>query len=201
MKSLVMAIVVGLTVSTVATAAPLGPKVKGVYDANHNVTFSAKKARHHYRYHAHRSGLLATGDIAVVGHRSSMCARITGHLSCGCETASYFGVRNAVYASGRHDLDLASNWRYLPQSPGPCVGCAAYRSGHVMAITGGGPGGWTVKDFNSGRGLTHTYTTASFRGYRFAHPQDLHLADRGGHQRHARRHHQRLVSTTTLSAH
>jgi hypothetical protein len=201
MKRLVMAIVVSLSVGAVANAAPLGPKVKGVYDANHNVTFSAKRHHHHYRHGAHRSGLTATADIAVVGSRSSLCARAVGHLSCGCETASYFGVRHSVYANGKHDLDLASNWRYLPQSPGPCVGCAAWRSGHVMAIVGGGPGGWQVKDFNSGRGLTHSYSVASFRGYRFAHPQDLHLAGRTTHHRYARHPHQRIVTTQTFSAH
>jgi len=123
----------------------------------------------------HRSGLRATTEISATGHRSVLCMRATGHLSCGCDTASYFGVRLSVHRNGKHDLDLAENWRYLKQSPVPCAPCAAWRRGHVLAITGGGPGGWHVKDFNSGRGVTHEYVTASFPGYRFAVPADLRL--------------------------
>jgi hypothetical protein len=123
----------------------------------------------------HRSGLRATTEISATGHRSALCARAVGYLSCGCDTASYFGVRVSVHKNGKHDLDLAWNWRYLKQSPGPCAPCAAWRPGHVLAITGGGPGAWHVKDFNSGSGITHEYMTASFPGYRFAVPADLRL--------------------------
>jgi hypothetical protein len=126
-------------------------------------------------YAYHRSGLRANEEIAVVGHRSSTCAHAVGGLSCGCDTARYFGVRISVHRNGKHDLDLASNWRYLKQSSGPCVGCAAWRSGHVMAIVGGRPGAWEVMDFNSGHGRTHSYTVARFPGYRFAVPADLQL--------------------------
>jgi hypothetical protein len=190
MKRLVMAIVVGTLGWSVASdaQAPRPQIVEGVYDANHNVTFSAK--RHRMRTGHHRSWLLAPTEISAVGHRSSLCARAVGHLSCGCDTASYFGVRRSVYANGKHDLDLASNWRHLRQSPGPCVNCAAWRPGHVMAIVGGGPGGWRVMDFNSGHGITHEYVVAHFRGYRFAHPQDIQLAGRSV------RHHRRYAAHT-----
>lgn len=134
-----------------------------------------------------RSGLQASSGISAIGYRSSLCAAATGHLSCGCDTASYFGVRISTYPNGRHDLDLASNWGYLNQSPSPCVGCAAWRHGHVMAIIGGGPGGWRVRDFNSGRGVTHEYVAASFPGYRFAIPADLKLSEHRIARHHGKR--------------
>ncbi len=135
-----------------------------------------------------RSGLTARSEITTVGYRSALCATATGGLSCGCDTASYFGVRISVRADGKHDLDLASNWGRLKQSPGPCVNCAAWRNGHVMAIIGQEAGGYKVRDFNSGKGKTREYVAARFPGYQFAIPADLKI-DYSTYS--ARRHHVR----------
>lgn len=137
-------------------------------------------------------------EIVITGGRSAAC-RVDGNLTCGCETALYFGVRNNLYPNGKHDLDLASNWRFLEQSSVPCAGCAAWRNGHVMAIKSiDANGNLMVMNPNSGHGLTREYKVSSLPGYHFAIPADLSL--RGRHvtilrsphrSRHAARRHHR----------
>lgn len=95
---------------------------------------------------------------------------IVRRLWCGCGTARKLGLSN----SDGH-LNLASNYgRYFVQRSAPCAPCAAWRSGHVVAIVSGHPGAWRVYDPNGGprdhRGIRQAieYTASSLRGYRFA---------------------------------
>ena len=56
------------------------------------------------------------------------------------------------------------------QEPGPRVGLAAVRSGHVMYIEGqSGDGQWIIRDYNSGGGLSRIHVR-SVRGYVFVNP-------------------------------
>lgn len=80
------------------------------------------------------------------------------NLSCAHRLAAYWGLG--------HGLDAVDTWPHrFAHASGPCIGCAAYRSGHIMGIIGGGPGAWVVADFNSGEHLNREYTISHFPGY------------------------------------
>ena len=69
-------------------------------------------------------------------------------------------------------LNLAWNWaRLFPRAAGPAPGVAAVRGHHVMYIeAAAGDGRWTVRDYNSGRGLSRVHIR-DVRGYVFVNPR------------------------------
>ena len=84
------------------------------------------------------------------------------HAGCGC------GTSLRVFGKIIPRYNLASNWSdFPPAMPGP--GMVAYRSGHVKVITGGGPGGYTCYDPNSGGGVAHS-GPCSIAGYHVVNP-------------------------------
>lgn len=135
--------------------------------------FSARvHHRHGKRSYSRRN--VNYGGVSVAGGRPSGCP----HAWCGCGTSLH------VFGRIIPELNLASNWRrFPPASPG--AGMVAWRNGHVMAITGGGPGAWTVYNPNSGDGVAHVHTT-TLAGYHIVNPNggiaSNHIRTR--HERH-----------------
>ena len=103
----------------------------------------------------------AAGGGTVIGARPSGCP----HAYCGCGLRKFLGLADKR-------LNLASNWaRLFPRVAGPRAGVAAVRSHHVMYIEGrAGNGGWLVRDYNSGGGLSRVHVR-DVRGYIFVDPR------------------------------
>ncbi len=103
----------------------------------------------------------AAGDGTVIGARPSGCP----HAYCGCGLRKYLGLSDKR-------LNLASNWaRVFPRVAGPRAGVAAVRNHHVMYIEGrAASGGWLVRDYNSGGGLSRVHVR-DVRGYIFVDPR------------------------------
>lgn len=99
-------------------------------------------------------------NTTIIGSRPAGCP----HAYCGCGLRKFLGLTDTR-------LNLASNWgRFFRHEPGPRVGLAAVRSGHVMYIEGqSGDGQWIVRDYNSGGGLSRVHVR-SVRGYVFVNP-------------------------------
>ena len=97
----------------------------------------------------------------VIGRRPEGCP----HAYCGCGLRKYLGLNDAR-------LNLAYNWaRLFPRVATPGPGLAAVRGGHVMYIeAAAGNGQWTVRDYNSGGGLSRLHTR-DVRGYIFVNPR------------------------------
>ena len=97
------------------------------------------------------------------------------------------GTSIAVFGRMVPGLALASNWRrFPPAAPGP--GMVAVRNHHVKLITGGGHGGYTCYDPNSGGGVAHN-GPCSLAGYSIHNPHagSVAYAARGATQTyHAR---------------
>ena len=67
-------------------------------------------------------------------------------------------------------LNLASNWLRFVRVPHPRAGLAAVRNHHVMYLESqAADGEWTVRDFNSGGGLSRLHVR-DVRGYVFVDP-------------------------------
>jgi hypothetical protein len=96
----------------------------------------------------------------IIGSRPADCP----HAYCGCGLRKHLGLADAR-------LNLAANWaRLFPREASPRAGLAAVRSHHVMYIeSSAGDGLWTVRDYNSGGGLSRI-RTADVRGYTFVNP-------------------------------
>jgi hypothetical protein len=96
----------------------------------------------------------------IIGGRPADCP----HAYCGCGLRKHLGLADVR-------LNLASNWaRLFPHESAPRAGLAAVRNHHVMYIEGSaGNGLWTVRDYNSGRGLSRIHTM-SVHGYAFVNP-------------------------------
>lgn len=108
-----------------------------------------------------RRHILDANGMSVIPHPTGC----PSHLFCGCGLARYWHI-------WKPSLNKVTNWlREFPRASGPGIGRAAVRIGgyhdHVLGIIGGRPGAWEVVDFNSGRGLSHRYTTDVFPGFRF----------------------------------
>jgi hypothetical protein len=99
-------------------------------------------------------------NATIIGSRPAGCP----HAYCGCGLRKFLGLTDTR-------LNLASNWaRLFRHEPGPRVGLAAVRSGHVMYIEGqSGHGQWIIRDYNSGGGLSRIHVR-SVRGYAFVNP-------------------------------
>ena len=97
----------------------------------------------------------------VIGARPEGCP----HAYCGCGLRKYLGLADVR-------LNLASNWaRLFPREAAPRPGLAAVRSGHVMYIeASAGDGGWLIRDYNSGGGLSRLHVR-DLRGYVFVNPR------------------------------
>ena len=97
----------------------------------------------------------------VIGARPDGCP----HAYCGCGLRKYLGLADVR-------LNLASNWaRLFPREPAPRPGLAAVRSGHVMYIeASAGNGGWLIRDYNSGGGLSRLHVR-DLHGYVFVNPR------------------------------
>ena len=106
-------------------------------------------------------------NTTIIGSRPDGCP----HAYCGCGLRKYLGLTDTR-------LNLARNWaRLFRHEPGPRIGLAAVRSGHVMYIQGqAGEGQWIVRDYNSGGGLSKIHVR-SVRGYVFVNP-NARLASR-----------------------
>lgn len=119
------------------------------------------EARHGHRQNVRHAKVIdanGNGTSYSAGHRPAGCP----HAWCGCGTSLH------VFGKIIPSLNLASNWGRFPSAaPGP--GMVAYRSGHVKVITGGGPGGYTCYDPNSGGGVAHS-GPCSIAGYRIVNP-------------------------------
>jgi hypothetical protein len=100
------------------------------------------------------------GETTIIGSRPTGCP----HAYCGGGLRKYLGLTDTR-------LNLASNWaRLFRHEPGPRVGLAAVRSGHVMYIEGQRDDGqWIVRDYNSGGGLSRIHAR-SVLGYVFVNP-------------------------------
>lgn len=97
---------------------------------------------------------------SIIGARPDGCP----HAYCGCGLRKYLGLSDVR-------LNLASNWaRFFPREAAPRPGLAAVRSGHVMYIeAAAGNGGWLIRDYNSGGGLSRLHVR-DLRGYVFVNP-------------------------------
>lgn len=113
-------------------------------------------ARHHHV--AYETVTIAEG--AIIGHRPEGCP----HAYCGCGLRKYLGLTD-------NRLNLASNWlRFFVRVPHPRAGLAAVRNHHVMYLESqDADGEWTVRDFNSGGGLSRLHVR-DVRGYAFVDP-------------------------------
>ena len=97
----------------------------------------------------------------VIGARPAGCP----HAYCGCGLRKYLGLADVR-------LNLASNWaRLFPREPAPRPGLNNVRRGHVMYIeASAGNGGWLIRDYNSGGGLSRLHVR-DLRGYVFVDPR------------------------------
>ncbi len=97
----------------------------------------------------------------IIGGRPDGCP----HAYCGCGLRKYLGLDDKR-------LNLAWNWaRFFPRVAGPAPGMAAVRGHHVMYIeAAAGDGLWTVRDYNSGHGLSRVHVR-DVRGYVFVNPR------------------------------
>ncbi len=104
---------------------------------------------------------VSTNNGTIIGGRPAGCPR----AYCGCGLRKYLGLADKR-------LNLAWNWaRLFPRAVGPAPGVAAVRGHHVMYIEGAaGNGLWTVRDYNSGRGLSRIHVR-DVRGYVFVNPR------------------------------
>jgi hypothetical protein len=96
----------------------------------------------------------------IIGARPDGCP----HAYCGCGLRKYLGLSDVR-------LNLASNWaRFFPRVASPRAGLAAVRSHHVMYIeASAGDGLWTIRDYNSGGGLSRVHVR-DVRGYVLVDP-------------------------------
>lgn len=103
----------------------------------------------------------------IIGSRPSDCP----HAYCGCGLRKYLGLSDVR-------LNLVANWlRYFPHEAAPRAGLAAVRRHHVMYIeASAGDGLWTVRDYNSGGGMSRIHVR-DVRGYAFVNPHKF-LASR-----------------------
>jgi hypothetical protein len=142
------------------------------------LAISPAEARHRHRHYSVHHGIHrfaadqaaqdANGNRAfrdldigtVIGSRPSDCP----HAYCGCGLRKHLGLLDVR-------LNLASNWlKYFPREPSPRVGLAAVRRHHVMYIeASAGEGLWTVRDYNSGGGLSRIHVR-DVQGYAFVNP-------------------------------
>jgi hypothetical protein len=124
----------------------------------------ATQSHHHlaYRHHAPAGGYetITVDNGAVIGNRPDGCP----HAYCGCGLRKYLGLTDKR-------LNLASNWRrFFVRVPHPRAGLAAVRNHHVMYLESqAADGEWTVRDFNSGGGLSRLHVR-DVRGYVFVDP-------------------------------
>lgn len=114
-----------------------------------------------------RARSVAGYDGTIIGGRPSGCP----NAYCGCGLRKYLGLADKR-------LNLAWNWaRLFPRVAGPAPGVAAVRGHHVMYIEGAaGDGLWTVRDYNSGHGLSRIHVR-DVRGYIFVQPHGQVVAD------------------------
>jgi len=137
--------------------------------------FSAKR---HYKHYAK----VRHGNIQTTGYGGGYGPT---YRPAGAHRA-WCGDGSSIAAFGRMvpGLALASNWSRFPASA-PCVGCAAWRHGHVKIITGVGPSGYTCYDPNSGGGVAHS-GPCSIAGYHIVNPHGTAYASRETRTYHAR---------------
>ncbi len=121
----------------------------------------APRATRAYAMATHGRRVTYASKGAVIGGRPAGCP----HAYCGCGLRKYLGLTDKR-------LNLAWNWaRLLPHASGPAPGLAAVRHGHVMYIeSAAGNGLWTVRDYNSGGGLSRVHVR-DVRGYIFVNPR------------------------------
>ena len=162
------------------------------------VLSTTAEARHHRAHHRHYAKVQRVHHSPVYDANRNVATYVGGghyptyrppgahHAWCGD------GTSIAVFGRMVPGLALASNWsRFPPAAPGP--GMVAYRSGHVKLITGGGPGGYTCYDPNSGGGVAHS-GPCSIAGYHIVNPHaGTMVASRGETHTYAARGHHRLV--------
>lgn len=115
-----------------------------------------------------RRGAVPTYGATIIGGRPAGCPQ----AYCGCGLRKYLGLNDKR-------LNLAWNWaRLFPRAAGPAPGMAAVRGHHVMYIESAtGDGRWTVRDYNSGGGLSRIHVR-DVRGYVFVNPRGQIVADR-----------------------
>lgn len=98
-------------------------------------------------------------SVTVIGSRPSGCPR----AYCGCGLRLFLGLTDAR-------LNRASMWRVLFPPTVARPGAVAVRPHHVFMLLSHVSGDvWTVRDYNSGRGLSRIHQR-SVRGYAFVKP-------------------------------
>lgn len=114
-----------------------------------------------YDANGSRAAYASAEQGTIIGGRPAGCP----HAYCGCGLRMYLGLEDKR-------LNLAWNWaRLFPRAAGPAPGMAAVRGHHVMYIeAAAGDGLWTVRDYNSGRGLSRVHVR-DVRGYVFVNPR------------------------------
>ncbi len=132
-----------------------GPSVRTVRRAR------IVRGRRAYALDVNGNRVARAGQGTVIGGRPGGCP----HAYCGCGLRKYLGLSDKR-------LNLAWNWaRLFPHVSGPRAGVAAVRAHHVMYIEGrAGNGGWLVRDYNSGGGLSRVHVR-DVRGYVFVQPR------------------------------
>lgn len=99
-------------------------------------------------------------SVTVIGHRPHGCPK----AYCGCGLRLFLGLSDTR-------LNKASMWARLFPRVSPRPGAVAVRSHHVFMLVAHVSGDvWTVRDYNSGRGLSRIHNR-SVRGYVFVSPQ------------------------------
>ena len=104
--------------------------------------------------------LARVSEGTIIGSRPADCPR----AYCGCGLRKHLGISDVR-------LNLAANWaRLFPREASPRAGLAAVRRNHVMYIeASAGNGLWTVRDYNSGGGLSRIHIV-DVRGHTFVNP-------------------------------
>lgn len=114
--------------------------------------------RHHHRSH-HATIVDANGSQVIIGGRPAGCP----HAFCGCALRKYLGIDDVR-------LNLAAAWgRVFSHTPAK-PGAVGVRPHHVLLLEAHVSGSvWSVRDFNSGYGLSRIHER-DLRGFVFVDP-------------------------------